>query len=115
MGLSANEAPMTLTLNLPPDLENTVRQQAAKAGQDVGDFVLQAVNEKLAQQQSNNAATAGLAEVIDEIHRGQQARAYQGRSAEEIDAVRQEGEADYEKRMNEMRPSDNSSAVNRGS
>ena len=40
----------------------------------------------------------GLADVIDEIRKGQQARGYQGRSAEEIEAVRQEGEAEYEKR-----------------
>jgi hypothetical protein len=40
----------------------------------------------------------GLAELIDEIRRGQQSRGYQGRSAEEIEAVRQEGEAEYEQR-----------------
>ena len=44
-------------------------------------------------------STRGLVDVIDEIHKGQQARGYQGRSAEEIDAVRQEGEAEYEQRM----------------
>ncbi len=38
---------MTLTIDLPPDVENTVRQQAAKNGQDVGAFVLQAVNGEL--------------------------------------------------------------------
>jgi predicted transcriptional regulator len=39
---------MTLTIDLPPDLEKTVRQQAAKSGQDVNAFVVQAVHEKLA-------------------------------------------------------------------
>ena len=30
------EDPMTVTIDLPPDVEKTVRQQAAKNGQDVG-------------------------------------------------------------------------------
>ena len=38
---------MTLTIDLPPDLEKTVRQQAARNGQDVGAFVLQAVSGNL--------------------------------------------------------------------
>ena len=41
----------------------------------------------------------GLAEVIDEIRRGQQARGFRGRSAEEIDAALREGEDAYEQRM----------------
>ena len=39
---------MTLTIDLPSELENTVRQQAARRGQDVNGFVLQAVREKVA-------------------------------------------------------------------
>ena len=39
---------MTLTIDLPVDLEKTVRQQAARRGQDVTGFVLQAVEEKVA-------------------------------------------------------------------
>lgn len=39
---------MTLTIDLPFDLEKTVRQQAARRGQDVMGFVLQAVEEKVA-------------------------------------------------------------------
>ena len=39
---------MTLTIELPPELEKTVRLQAAKRGLDVSAFVLQAVHEKLA-------------------------------------------------------------------
>jgi hypothetical protein len=46
----------------------------------------------------------GLAEVIDEIRQGQQARGFQGRSAEEIDAARREGEDAYEQRMTALRP-----------
>lgn len=39
---------MTLTIDLPSDLERTVRQQAARCGQDVNGYVLQAVQEKVA-------------------------------------------------------------------
>jgi hypothetical protein len=39
---------MTLTIDLPADLEQTVRQQAARRGQDVNGFILQAVEEKIA-------------------------------------------------------------------
>ena len=90
---------MTLTIDLPPDLEKTVRQQAAKNGQDVGAFVVQAVNEKLAVTPVTTPTTRGLADVIDEIRQGQLARGFQGRSPEEIEAVRKEGEAEYEQRM----------------
>ena len=41
----------------------------------------------------------GLAEVIDEIRRGQQARGFQGRSAEEIEAGLREGEDEDDKKM----------------
>ncbi len=39
---------MPLTVELPPELESTVRRHAAQSGQDVNGFVLQAVQEKLA-------------------------------------------------------------------
>ena len=39
---------MTLTIELPSNLEITVRQQAARRGQDVNGYVLQAVEEKVA-------------------------------------------------------------------
>ena len=39
---------MTLTIDLPSDLERTVRHQAARRGQDVNGYVLQAVQEKVA-------------------------------------------------------------------
>lgn len=41
----------------------------------------------------------GLADVIDEIHKGQQARGFQGRSAKEIEEGLREGEDEYESRM----------------
>jgi hypothetical protein len=40
-----------------------------------------------------------LVDVIDEIHQGQQARGFHGRSAQEIEVGRQEGEGEYELRM----------------
>jgi hypothetical protein len=45
----------------------------------------------------------GLADVIDEIRHGQQARGFQGRSAEEIEAGLREGEEEYERRMQLLR------------
>ncbi len=44
----------------------------------------------------------GLADVIDEIRQGQQARGFQGRSAEEIVDGLREGEEEYERRMQEL-------------
>lgn len=41
----------------------------------------------------------GLAEVIDEIRQGQQARGFIGRTAEEIQAGLRESEEEYEQRM----------------
>jgi hypothetical protein len=46
----------------------------------------------------------GLADVIDEIRRGHQARGFPGRSAEEIEAGLQEGEEEYERRTQALRP-----------
>ena len=40
----------------------------------------------------------GLANAIDEIRQGQQARGFQGRSAKEIEAGLREGEDEYEQR-----------------
>jgi predicted transcriptional regulator len=55
---------MALTIDLPPDLEKTVRQQAAKKGQDVSAFVVQAVNEKLAKMRSFDEVCAPLTQAI---------------------------------------------------
>ena len=43
---------MTLTIDLPSDLENRLRQEAARSGQDVGSFVVEAVKEKIAKGQT---------------------------------------------------------------
>ncbi|GEM_PF-817260 len=52
---------------------------------------------------ANGQRQLGLAEVIDEIRQSQQARGFQDRSAEEIEAAMQEGEQDYEKKMQTLR------------
>ena len=49
--------------------------------------------------QAGASAPRGLADVIDEIRRGQQARGFQGRSAEEIEAGLHEGDEEYEQKM----------------
>jgi hypothetical protein len=41
----------------------------------------------------------GMADLIDEIRQGQQARGFHGRSAQEIEAGLKEGEKEYEERM----------------
>jgi hypothetical protein len=45
----------------------------------------------------------GLAEVLDEIHRGQHARGFQGRSPDEIETGLREGEDDYEAKAQSLR------------
>jgi hypothetical protein len=57
---------MTVTINFPPDLEKTVRQQAARNGQDVDTFVLQAVNEKLAKERTIAEICVPMAQAIAE-------------------------------------------------
>jgi hypothetical protein len=52
---------MPITIDFPPDVEKTVRQQAAKNGQEVDAFVLQAVNEMLAKLRSFDEVCAPFA------------------------------------------------------
>ncbi|SRR5579885_818648 len=56
-----------------------------------------------------------LADVIDEIQRDQQARGFQGRSAEEIEAGLREGEEEYERKMQSLRSQTTSGAPAGGS
>jgi len=49
---------MTLELQIPADLESQLRQQAAIAGQNVSDFVIKAVEEKLAESDSQRSPSA---------------------------------------------------------
>lgn len=46
---------MALTIDLPPALENDVRQQAARRGQKVNDFVVHAFQSQLAQARTGAA------------------------------------------------------------
>jgi predicted transcriptional regulator len=55
---------MTVTIDLPPELEQTLRQQAARKNQDVSAFVLQAVQEKLARGQTFDEICAPFAEAV---------------------------------------------------
>ena len=55
---------MPLTIDLPAELEKNVRQQAAKNGQDVTAFVLQAVNEKLAKARTFDEICAPFAQAV---------------------------------------------------
>jgi hypothetical protein len=55
---------MTLTIELPAELEKSVRQQAAKKGLDVDAYVLQAVNEKLAKARTFDEICAPFAQAV---------------------------------------------------
>lgn len=51
---------MTLTIELPPEVEEALRLQAAQSGQDVGTFVVQSVREKIARAGSLQGAGPAL-------------------------------------------------------
>jgi hypothetical protein len=55
---------MTVTITLPPDLEGTLRQEAARSGQDVTAFVLEAVKEKIAKTRTFDEICAPFAEAV---------------------------------------------------
>lgn len=55
---------MTLTIELPLELEQTVRRHADQHGQDVQDFVLQAVQEKLAKARTFDEVCAPFAQAV---------------------------------------------------
>jgi hypothetical protein len=56
---------MTVTIDLPPELETTLRQHAAGSGQDVRTFVLQAVQEKIARAQTFDQVCAPFASAVE--------------------------------------------------
>ena len=64
---------------------------------------------------AGTASQRGLADVIDEIRQGQQARGVQGRSAEEIEAALNEGEEEYEKKMQSLQSQTRSGPLAEGS
>ena len=56
---------MTLTIDLPPELEKTVLQHAARSGQDVNGFVLQALKEKIARARTFDEVCAPFAQAVE--------------------------------------------------
>jgi hypothetical protein len=56
--------------------------------------------------QARASPKRGMAEVIDEIRQGQQARGFHGRSAQDIEASLKEGEDEYEQRMQALQSQD---------
>jgi hypothetical protein len=56
---------MSLTIDLPPELETTLRQHAARSGQDVTAFVLQAVQEKIAKARTFDEICAPFARAVE--------------------------------------------------
>ncbi|HQU46980.1 MAG TPA: hypothetical protein PK867_29515, partial [Pirellulales bacterium] len=50
---------MSVAINLPPDIESMVRQQAERNGQDVTAFVLQAVAERVTKGAASGSAAKG--------------------------------------------------------
>lgn len=57
-------AAMSVTIDLPAELEQSVRQHAARSGQDVQAFVVQAVQEKLAKAQTFANLSAPFAAAV---------------------------------------------------
>ena len=61
---------MTLTIDLPPALENDVRQQAARRGQKVSEFVVRAVEAQLAQVRTGDISEETGAGTAKHVRRG---------------------------------------------
>jgi hypothetical protein len=55
---------MSVTIELPSDLELIVRTQAARVGQDVSAFVLQAIQEKITKAITLDQVCAPFAEAV---------------------------------------------------
>lgn len=56
---------MTLTIDLPADLEKSLRQHAARSGQEVSAFVLQAVQEKIAKARTFDEVCAPFVQAVE--------------------------------------------------
>ena len=54
-----------LNIDLPPELENALRLRAAQNGQDVGDFVTQAVREKIDRASTFREVCAPFAKAVE--------------------------------------------------
>ncbi len=55
---------MTLTIHLPPEVEEALRLRAAQSGQELGEFVVQAVREKIARASTFQEACAPFAQAV---------------------------------------------------
>jgi hypothetical protein len=55
---------MTLKIDVPSELEKTLEEHAARKGQDVGAFVLQAVQEKIAKERKFDEVCAPFAQAV---------------------------------------------------
>lgn len=56
---------MTVTIELPPELEKSLRDQAARSGQEVSAFVLQAVKDKIAKARTLEEICAPFARAVE--------------------------------------------------
>ena len=61
---------MTLTIDFSPALANDVRQQAARRGQKVNDFVVRAVEAQLAQALTGDASEEAASAATEHARRG---------------------------------------------
>jgi hypothetical protein len=102
-----------VTIDLPPELEKALRQQAARNGQDVSAFVLQAVQEKIAKARAldeicNGVPAPDLPEGdpfwvrMQAVWAGQQARGHAARSVQDVEADRQALREEWEQRMRRL-------------
>jgi hypothetical protein len=55
---------MTLTINLPPEVEQAARRYAARSGEELSAFVLQAVKEKIARSRTFAEVSAPFAQAV---------------------------------------------------
>lgn len=56
---------MTLTIDLPPELDEALRQHAARSDQDVSAFIVQAVREKIAKAHTFDEICAPFAQAVE--------------------------------------------------
>jgi len=56
---------VTLTIDLSPELEATLRQHATRSGQDLNAFVLEAVREKLAKSRTFEEVCSPFARAVE--------------------------------------------------
>jgi len=55
---------MTLTIELPSELEQSLRRQASERGQDLGMFVVEAIKEKIARARTFDEGCAPFARSV---------------------------------------------------